>query len=625
MRIDVVGAVLRVVLDDEDRGLRPELRVRHGLDDLAEGEVVVGDLCSRGGPAGAGAAGVVVWQPDDLQARHFALLLEAAQLGDETRGALHVGISHVEAAELRVDVALERGHFRRHRVAGFLAVRHELPVAAVGDTGFLRTVPEIAACGRGDGKRAFTRIRKFSTAVPVADRPALLHKVGGVSAHGPFVPVGADFALDVEVVEQDELAGERVMVGRDVFAEETQLTLAIPLRHVAEHLIVSAVLLDDVDAVFDRARVADFPRDGAAREICRGGAQAGVRPAGKGARGPLGELGFKCVADWEVDGRDGALEETADVFHDAADDLLSGHWAVAVGLGDGAFSIGDEEAFAVGREADAGGIPADRDEAEAARLAPHAEIEDGDGVDVGVGDKEALLVGGERERVRRVAGRRVGGERGDERLARQARGGVEHGDRVAVGIGDEEATAVLAQQHLIRVLLDGPARGDLKGARVDHGDLRLGPQRDVEAVALFIEREAVGKWVVGTGGVEQHFGTLGDGWVVGGRRGLERRGGVSLGQFEFIHIGGGFADADARDAVAPEIRGVDRGSIGAHSDTGGDAALLRLAQRERLVLAEEAGFEAETMNDFIARAGAQQAVAFAGEGDAVEGFVEPHA
>ena len=54
----VVPAVLRVVLDGEDRHLPPEGRVAEGLDDPAEGEVVVGH-----GRRGRGGAGLVplVW------------------------------------------------------------------------------------------------------------------------------------------------------------------------------------------------------------------------------------------------------------------------------------------------------------------------------------------------------------------------------------------------------------------------------------------------------------------------------------------------------------------------------------------------------------------------------------
>ena len=60
MRIDVIRAILRVVFDDEDRGLRPELRSAHRFDQLSKGEIVFGDV--RGGrrATGAGAAGVVV-------------------------------------------------------------------------------------------------------------------------------------------------------------------------------------------------------------------------------------------------------------------------------------------------------------------------------------------------------------------------------------------------------------------------------------------------------------------------------------------------------------------------------------------------------------------------------------
>ena len=67
--------------------------------------------------------------------------------------------------------------------------------------------------------------------------------------------VGADFGVHVEIVQQDELAGELVQVGRDALGEEAQLRVAVALRQVAEDLVVGAVFLDDVDAVFDRARL----------------------------------------------------------------------------------------------------------------------------------------------------------------------------------------------------------------------------------------------------------------------------------------------------------------------------------------------------------------------------------
>ena len=58
--------------------------------------------------------------------------------------------------------------------------------------------------------------------------------------------------VDVEVVEQHEFARQLVMIGRDVLAEQHQRGIAVAFLHVAEHLIVGAILLDDVDDVLDR-------------------------------------------------------------------------------------------------------------------------------------------------------------------------------------------------------------------------------------------------------------------------------------------------------------------------------------------------------------------------------------
>ena len=69
--------------------------------------------------------------------------------------------------------------------------------------------------------------------------------------------VGPEDAGTVGIVQQHELAGQLVLVRRDPFAKDAQLRIAIPLRHVAQHLIVGAVFFDDVDDVPDQARLAD--------------------------------------------------------------------------------------------------------------------------------------------------------------------------------------------------------------------------------------------------------------------------------------------------------------------------------------------------------------------------------
>jgi len=52
--------------------------------------------------------------------------------------------------------------------------------------------------------------------------------VGDVAGHAPLVPVGAEDAAAVGVVEQDELARELVLIRRDLLAEDAQRRAAVP-------------------------------------------------------------------------------------------------------------------------------------------------------------------------------------------------------------------------------------------------------------------------------------------------------------------------------------------------------------------------------------------------------------
>ena len=90
--------------------------------------------------------------------------------------------------------------------------------------------------------------------------------------------VHADLAVAVEVVEQHVVAGELVLVGGDGFSPYiarlgSPLPAGLPLGvpEVAEHLVVGAVLLDDVEHVLDRAGLADLGGDHANR--CGSGAR----------------------------------------------------------------------------------------------------------------------------------------------------------------------------------------------------------------------------------------------------------------------------------------------------------------------------------------------------------------
>ncbi len=72
------------------------------------------------------------------------------------------------------------------------------------------------------------------------------------------MPLGRYFAVAIEVVQQDELPGQAMGVGRDFFREDAQVRIAVAFLHVAEDLVVGAVFANDVDAILDRAGIADL-------------------------------------------------------------------------------------------------------------------------------------------------------------------------------------------------------------------------------------------------------------------------------------------------------------------------------------------------------------------------------
>jgi ribosomal protein S16 len=80
--------------------------------------------------------------------------------------------------------------------------------------------------------------------------------------------VVADVGIDVEVVEEHETLCQPVGVGGHVAPEQRQRRIAVALREIAEHLVVGAVLSDDVEHVLDRRCAADGTRESASRTEC---------------------------------------------------------------------------------------------------------------------------------------------------------------------------------------------------------------------------------------------------------------------------------------------------------------------------------------------------------------------
>ena len=103
MRIDVIGAVLRVVFDDEDGGVVPVRAVGDGIDHAAERQIVVGDRGLRRGLAGTRASGVVVGQIEQRELRKFfggsLRFHKLVELAQEFVGAELVGIIGIRSRE----------------------------------------------------------------------------------------------------------------------------------------------------------------------------------------------------------------------------------------------------------------------------------------------------------------------------------------------------------------------------------------------------------------------------------------------------------------------------------------------------------------------------------------------
>ena len=624
----MVGAVLGVVLDDEDRRRRPERRPAHRLDEPAEGEVVLRHEGGGGELAGARAAGVIVGEADDLQPRHLPLGLEAGQLGDEAIGPFQVGVVLIEAAEVRVDSPLERRHLRRAGVVGGLAVGHPLAVAADAHPGGDGPIPEVAAGGAGRGVEApFARVGELlPPVVAVGEGPVPLDEVGGVGPHAPFVAVGADLALDVEVVEEDELPRQGMVVRRDALGKEAERRVAVPLRHVAEDLVVGAVLLDHVDHVLDRALRPGGERDRMTVELLfREEILGPRRPAGEGLFRPLGHLRGEAVVGGEVDERHRAVEQAADVVGGGGVGIEAGPRAVAVGLGDHPLAVGDEEPRAVGGEPHRRRIPAHGDETEAAGAARLLHLPHADGVDHGVGDEEPLTVGGDRQGVGHVAGGSVGRERGHESLGDTVSVEIDHRDAVAVGVGDEEPLPVGREEHLVGVLLHLDPSRHFPLPRVDHRHRRLGPERDVEPPARLVDDAGPGVGGVGDDAFEEHVGPLGDRGIVGGLGRLRgrRRGGVGEEQFVHHRLAAVLGQPDPRHGMAPDVRGVERPAAVGHGDAAGDAADLLVAEGHRAVGHERGGDEAEAEERLGGAARGPERRAIGGEGEPLERLLEP--
>ncbi len=124
-------------------------------------------------------------------------------------------------------------------------------------------VPDEARRRPGQGIRLVAAHAVGITARKIGERS--LQVIVGQGRRAPLMPVGAEDPGAVGVVQQHEIAGQLVLIGCDSPAEHAQGRVAVALRHVAQHLVESAIFLDDVNDVPDAAGLADPLGDGPRR------------------------------------------------------------------------------------------------------------------------------------------------------------------------------------------------------------------------------------------------------------------------------------------------------------------------------------------------------------------------
>ena len=227
---------------------------------MAEGEVVIGEVGGGGIGAGPETGGVVVAETHDGEGGEVSSFFGFGEIAEEVFHPVDVGEVGIEAAEVGIGDGGEAFASRfgplLFAVFGGGDEGDEPAVVADGESFFKGSVPEIAAGGVG----GFSGVIDWGATEVEAEGTApsgvevgieLLGIVGSDGAGGPDVTVGANIAVDVKIIEQDEFAGEFEVIGSLFFAEQDEGGIPVSFAEATEDLIVGAIFFDDVDDVLD--------------------------------------------------------------------------------------------------------------------------------------------------------------------------------------------------------------------------------------------------------------------------------------------------------------------------------------------------------------------------------------
>jgi len=208
---------------------------------------------------------VVLGQIDYKQVGHLSLFFKFGQLLQKNIYPRHVWDLHLPASVVWAGVTaqcfnvyalLERNCFRLVLVisikifpVGGLGEKDgkiKLAIVAKRQPAHQQVIPQEWRRRKGKGVCA-----KVVAAAPVAK--CLFLVVGRDALRGPLMPIRADDAAAIVVVQQCKLFGQRVVIGRYVAAIDAERGVAIGLFDVAKNLVVRAIFLYHVnDVIKDR-------------------------------------------------------------------------------------------------------------------------------------------------------------------------------------------------------------------------------------------------------------------------------------------------------------------------------------------------------------------------------------
>ena len=119
-------------------------------------------------------------------------------------------------------------------------------IGAIGESFAPSQIPNVTR------RRHLGRGRRGLANTAIIGRPQLFIEISGVARVGPRMTVYTHLGITVQIVEKEKLFGQAVLVGRHRTSENGESRIAVALWQVPKNLIVSAVLLDDINDMLDR-------------------------------------------------------------------------------------------------------------------------------------------------------------------------------------------------------------------------------------------------------------------------------------------------------------------------------------------------------------------------------------